>query len=264
MVLLRQQLRSDRWTIVTWCLTVVFLTWMTTGLYQVLNDTGTLTEFQKLVESMPAGVRALFGSQGFDMFGSFVASIEYGTMMAIAFMVFLATYVPGLISKEIDQRSSEFLLALPVKRSGVLGARWLGLAITMAIMTAVQWLTLVAVTGAQAEPVRYLWASINMYLLFLEVGTLLLLVSIFVDDYPKAAAVCAGLVVLLFFYNGMTENSTGLTSSVRKALPFARFDSQEILTGGGIPGADLALLAAGIAVLFFLAIRAFDAKQVAG
>ena len=264
MVLLKQQWRSDRWTILTWCVTVVFLTWMTAGLYQVLDETGTLTEFQELVRTMPAAIRALFGPEGFDMFGSFVASVEYGTMMSISFMIFLATYVPGLITKEIDQRSSEFLLALPVKRSSVLGSRWLGLALTMAVMTLVQWVTLIAVTGTQAQPVRYLWASVNMYLLFLEIGTLLLLVSIFVDDYPKAAGICAGVVVLLFFFNGMTENATGFLVTLRSALPFARFDSGTIITTGKVPGADLALLAAGIAVVYYLAVRAFDAKQVAG
>ena len=264
MVLLKQQWRSDRGTILTWCITVAFLTWMTSGLYQVLNESGIMTEFQNLVRSMPAAFRALFGLEGFDMFGTFVASIEYGAMMSIAFMIFLATYVPGLISKEIDQRSSEFLLALPVKRSTVLGSRWLSLALSMAIMTATQWVTLILVTGDQAQPLRYLWASINMYLLFLEVGTLLLLVSVFVDDYPKSAGVCAALVVLLFFYHGMTEEATGFLSTVRGVLPFARFDSHAIIARGSVPGTDLLLLVAGIAALLYLATRAFERKQVIG
>lgn len=264
MVLLKQQWRSDRGTILTWCITVAFLTWMTSGLYQVLNESGMLTEFQNLVQAMPVAIRALFGPEGFDMFGTFVASVEYGALMSIAFMIFLATYVPGLISKEIDQRSSEFLLALPVKRSAVLGARWLSLAISMAIMTATQWVTLVLVTGDQAQPLRYLWASINMYLLFLEVGTLLLLVSIFVDDYPKSAGVSAGLVVLLFFYHGTTEQATGLLSTIREVLPFARFDSDAIISRGTVPGTDLALLALGTIVLFLLATRVFERKQVIG
>lgn len=264
MVLLKQQWRSDRWTVLTWSITVAFLTWMTSGLYQVLNETGTLTQFQNLVRTMPAAFRALFGAESFNLFGTFVASIEYGALMSIAFMIFLATYVPGLISKEVDQRSSEFLLALPVKRSAVLGSRWLSLALSMAIITATQWVTLLLVTGEQAQPVRYLWASVNMYLLFLEVGTLLLLVSVFVDDYPKSAGVSAGLVVLLFFFNGMTEESTGLLSKVREVLPFSRFDSAAIIGSGTVPGTDLALLALRTAALFYLAKLAFDRKQVIG
>lgn len=264
MVLMKKQWRSDRWTLVTWSITVAFLTWMTSGLYQVLNETGTLTEFQALVRSMPAGVQVLFGPGNFDMFGTFVASVEYGMMMSIAFIIFLATYVPGLISKEIDQGSSEFLLALPVKRSAILRSKWLGLATSMAVMTVTQWVALVLVAGKDVQPIRYLLASVNMYLLFLEVGTLLLLVSIFVDDYPRATAICAGIVTLLFFYSGMTENATGFLSCVRKALPFARFDSGAIITTGKVPSGDLAVLAAGTALLYFLAMRAFDTKQVTG
>lgn len=264
MVLLKQQWRSDRWTIVTWCLTVAFLTWMVSGLYQVLNETGTLTQFQNLIHTMPAGIRALFGPGSFNLFGTFVASIEYNAIMSLALMIFVATYVPGLISKEVDQRSSEFLLALPVKRSAVLLSRWLSMALSTAIITAVQWLTLLVVTGEQAQPVPYLWASVNMFLLFLEVGTLLLLVSVFVDDYPKSAGVSAGLVVLLFFYHGMTEEAAGALLTVRKALPFARFDPDTIISRGSVPGGNLALLAVGTAALLCLAIWAFDRKQVIG
>jgi ABC-2 type transport system permease protein len=264
MVLLKQQWRADRWTVLTWCVVVAFLTWMASGLYKVLNESGLLTQFQSLVLTMPPAFRALFGTEDFNLFGTFVASIEYNALMAITFMIFVATYVPGLISKEVDQRSSEFLLSLPVKRSMVLASRWLSMALSLAIITVVQWATLLIVTGEQAQPVPYLWASINMYLLFLQVGTLLLLVSVFVDDYPRSTAVCAGLVVLLFFYHGMTEEATGLLSAVRKGLPFARFDPGSVIGNGVVPVIDMTLLALGTAAILLMAVWAFDRKQVAG
>lgn len=264
MVLLKQQWRSDRWTIFTWCVTVILLTWLVGGLYQVLNETGTLTEFEELMMSMPPAARALIGAESLSVLGSFMAGLEYGGIMSIVFLIFLATYVPGLISKEVDQRSSEFLLALPVKRRTVLASRWLGLAVSMAILSLFQWGSLVVVAGAEAQPVRYLVASANMFLLYLEAGTLLLLASIFVDDYPKSTGVCAGLVTALFFYNAMTESTTGFLSTVREALPFARFDANAIIGTGKVPGTDMAILAAGTALFYYLAMRAFDAKQVAG
>ncbi|MGE5579385.1 MAG: ABC transporter permease subunit [Bacillota bacterium] len=264
MVLLKQQWRADRWAVFTWCIVVAFLTWMASGLYQVLNESGLLTQFQNLVRTMPPAFRALFGAEDFNLFGTFVASIEYNALMAIAFMIFVTTYVPGLISKEVDQRSSEFLLSLPVKRSTVLVSRWLSMALSMAAITVAQWVTLLVVTGEQAQPVRYLWASINMYMLFLQIGTLLLLVSIFVDDYPRSAAVCAGLVVLLFFYHGMTEEATGFLSTVRRGLPFARFNPDSIIGKGVVPLTDMALLAFVTVVLLYLGVSAFDRKQIAG
>jgi ABC-2 type transport system permease protein len=237
---------------------------MLAGLYQVLDKTGTLTEFQALVKSLPPALQALMGWQGLDLHGTFVASMAYGAVMSIVFIVFNATYVPGLISKEIDQRSAEFLLALPVRRRSVIGTRWLGLVVALAILAACQWIALVAVTGAEAQPVRYLVASLNMFLVYLETGTLLLLASVFVDDYSRATGACAGLVTFLFFYNGMTETATGLLATVRKAMPFARFDPSSIIARGEVPGANMAILAAGTVVLLYLAIRAFDAKQVVG
>jgi len=264
MVLMKQQWRSDRWTIFTWGVIVAFLTWMLDGLYHVLDQTGTLAEFEQLMKSMPPVAQALLRGEGLSLYGTFVASMEYGGVMSIVFMIFVATYVPGLISKEIDQRSTEFLLALPVKRRSVIGLRWLGLVLTLSILAACQWIALVIVTGAEAQPSRYLVATLNMLLVYVATGTLLLLVSVFVDDYSKATGACAGIVTFLFFYNAMTETATGFLSTVRKALPFARFDPSSIITKGEVPGANMAILAAGTVVLLYLVVTVFDAKQVPG
>lgn len=264
MVLMRHQWRSDRWTVFGWCLTVVLLTVMVAWLYRALVASGAVAEFQEMVRSMPPAAQALLGAEGFDVHGSFVASLEYGGIMSIVLMILVATYVPGLISKEVDQRSSEFLLALPVRRRSVLLTRWLGLLVTLTIVVACQWVALVAVTGDEAEPGRYLVASLNLLLLYLATGTLLLLVSVFVDDYAKATGACAGIVTLLFFSNAVTESAAGLLGTVRKAMPFAWFEPSSIIAGRGIPGGDMLVLAAGTGVLLCLAVWAFDRKEVAG
>lgn len=264
MVLFRHQWKSARWTIATWCVTIGLLMWLLLAMYRVLESSGTLEEFARLVSSMPPIVRSILGSQDIAFFDTFIAGMSYGWVMSIIMIIFLSTYVPGLITQEIDRRSSEFLLSLPVKRQTVLLAKWLGLAVSVAILTAVHWVSLVAATGAQAQPVRYLLASTNMFCLYLEIGTLLLLASIYIDEYPKSAGVCAGIVTGLFFLNVMTEKTTGLVQRIREALPFARFSIDPILVSGKAPVADTMILAAGTAVLLYLAIRAFDSKQIAG
>ena len=262
--LLRRQVKSDRWTILTWCVTVALLTWLVGAMYNVLVDAGAMEDLLRMVESLPLGLRVLFGQGGFTLESTFIAEMEYTSLGSIAFVVFLSTYVPSLISKEIDQRTSEFLLALPVRRTDVLLSRWLGLAIALAIIAAVQCGAVLLVTGTGIPPARYLLAGANMYLLYLDVGTLLLLASIFVDDYPKATGISAGIATFLFFYNGVAGEAKGFTASLRRALPFSRFDVAAILNGGTVPWADLAVLATQTVVLLFLAVKAFEAKQVMG
>lgn len=264
MTLLRRQVKSDRWTILTWCVTVALLTWLVGAMYNVLVDAGAMEDLLRMVESVPSAIRVLFGQGGFSLESTFIAQMEYTSLGSIAFVVFLSTYVPSLLSKEIDQRTSEFLLALPVKRTTVLLSRWVGLAIALFVIAAVQCAAVLLVTGTGISPARYLLAGANMYLLYLDVGTILLLSSVFVDDYPKAAGVSAGIATFLFFYNGVAGEATGLAASLRRALPFSRFDAVTILTKGTVPWTDMAVLAVETMVVLALAVKAFEAKQVTG
>lgn len=259
MILLKEQWRSDRWTLLTWCLLVVFLMWLVGAMNRMLIETGVVAETEEMIRMLPPAVRALITVEA----GTLVAGMAYGGIMPIAFIVFLATYVPGLISREIDRRNAEFLLALPVRRQSVLLSKWTGLATSLAILALVQWASLM-VMGAGSQPIPYLWATANMYLLYLAAGTLLLLASLFIDDYPKSAGVSAGIVTTLFFVNTLTAETTGRLASLRKYLLFARFDSGPILAAGKVPWADMLVLAASTLALLYLAIRAFDAKQIAG
>ncbi len=263
MTLLRQQWRSDRGTLLTWCVVVAFLTWMMAGLWEVLASTGALVEYEQMLKAMPPFVQAMVGKGNLNLFGAYVAGMEYGGVMSFAFIIFVAAYVPGLLTKEVEQRTSEFLLSLPVTRRSVIGVRWLGLVANLTALTLVQWIVLIGVAGPEAQPVRYFWASLNMLLLYVEAGTLVLLATVFIDDHSRAVGVSAALVTFLFFYNSMTESATGIVAAMRKALPFARFDPTAIIATGRVPGADIGILAVGSLVLLFLAVKAFDSKQVA-
>lgn len=264
MALLKQQWKSDRGTVLSWCVTVILLTWLVMGIYWVLAESGSLDFLAEMVAVMPPYVQALLGKGGFGVFGAYVTSMQYGGVMFITFIIFISVYVPGLISREVDKRSSEFLLSLPVTRTSVMNSRWLGLCGSLIALALSQWLTLIIVSGSDVQPARYLLASLNMVLVFLETGGLVLLVSVFIDDYARAVGIGASVATFLFFFSAMTENATGALSAVRRVLPFARFDASTILSSGSVPVADMMVLVAGIAVLYLATVKAFNSKQIAG
>ncbi len=264
MALMKQQWKSDRGTVLSWCVTVILLTWVLMVFYRVLAASGSLAIFDEMMAAMPPYVQALLGKGGFGVLGAYVTAMQYGGVMFITFIIFISVYVPGLISREIDKRSSEFLLSLPVTRTSVMNSRWLGLCASLIALTLSQWLTLVIVSGSQVQPARYFLASLNMLLVFLETGGLVLLISVFIDDYARAVGIGAAVVVSLYFFNAMTENATGALSTLRRALPFARFDASTILSTGTVSTNDMVVLVAGIAVLYLASVKAFNSKQIAG
>ncbi len=262
--LFKQHMRSQRGTILTWCITLGFLTWMMVAMYNLMAASGALQDFAEMVGVMPPYIRTLFGAGSVNTFDTYVASMEYGGVVAIAFVIFLATYVPGLVSREVDERSSEFLLGLPVSRRVLVGARWLGLVTNLSVLALFQWIVLLAAAGKEAQPGPYFLASLNTVLVNIEIGTLLFLVSIFIDEYSRAVGACAGIVTCLFFLNSMIESATGILSTLRKVLPYARVDAAAILLHGKIAVADLVIPAVISVFLLCLTVRAFETKQIAG
>lgn len=109
----------------------------------------------------------------------------------------------------------------------------------------------------------YLWADVNMFLVLTSIGSLLLSVSLFIDDYPRGVAVMEGLAVALFFAGTALEGGGGFKESLRSLLPFHYFNPPAIISGGGFPWADAAVLAAVSLVFLGLAVYQFGRKQIA-
>lgn len=264
MALLRQQWRRDRGNLLGWSVTLALLTYYLAAAFHVFGDTGIMKQLATALETLPAGMKALFaaGDPIFTIQGWVEGMLYTGTIQLI-FLIFTGLYVAGLVTRESDQRSLEFLLSLPVERSRVLLTRWLGLVANLAVLHLIHWVAVVLAVGKDARPLAYLWADINMFLAFTAIGGLLLLVSLFIDDYPRGVAALEGIAIAIFFAEMALEGDAGWQAALRKVLPFHYFNPSKIIAGGRFPTVD-ALILAGVSLLFLaLAVLFFNRKQVA-
>lgn len=263
MTLLRQQWRRDRGSLLGWSVTLALLTFYLAAAFHVFGDTGMMKDLAKALESLPSGMKALFASGDpiFTIQGWVEGMLYTGTIQLI-FLIFTGLYVAGLVTREMDQHSMEFLLSLPVERSRVILTRWLGLVLNLATLHLIHWLAVVLAVGKEARPLPYLWADINMFLVFTTVGGLLLIVSLFIDDYPRGVAALEGIAVAIFFAEMALEGDGGFKAVLRRVLPFHYFDPSGIIAGGRFPTTNVLIL--GVVSLLFLALAAylFNRKQV--
>lgn len=264
MVLLKQQWRGDRGNLIGWAIALTALTWFMVSMYDSLMSTGMMNDLAEVLRSMPAAMQAwLAGGSSLVTFPGFVAGVVFNGLMLVMAAIYVALYIPNIITREMDQRNMEFLLSLPVRRSTVIVTRWLGFIVGLAGLLAIQWLALVASAGARGNALRYLIADLNMFLLFAAVGGLIMFISVFIDDQSRCTGIGMALSLGLLFVYLMTDQATGAVAALRKALPFAHFNPGEIISFGAIPWGDMVGLAIAAAVLLFLSVKAFERKQIA-
>lgn len=263
MTLLKQQWKNDRGSLLGWSLLMVFVSWLLVYMFRIMVDTGIVGDLNRAMESLPPAVRALWGLQGTAVtLSGWVQAMLYHGLFLVVLATYTSLYVAGLITREADQHSLEFLLSLPVGRDQVLLTRWAGLVSGLAFLSLVHWLTVTLSAGGEVGTAALFWADVNLFLVFTALGGLLLVVSLFVDDYPRGVGISMGISLLLFLLSAI-EGAQGILAAVQKMLPFYYLNPAEVIGRGQFPGRDMLVLAAASLVFLVLAIYVFRRKQIA-
>lgn len=261
LALLRHQWQTDRASLLGWSALVAAVTASVVLAMRALAGSDFMVELSRMIEAMPPAVRALVGNGGLLSLRGFVAGPS--TLFALMlFTVFTALYVPGLISLEADQGSLEFLLALPVRRVALVAERWLSLVLNLAVLVSVWCAAFAIAMGADRGGLSILPTGLNMLAIMTVVGSLMFVVSVFINDHALAMTVCGVAGTALFALNLFVEQSQGVMRTVLSYLPYARIDAQATLLGGTWPVRDLAYLGSVSLALFVAAAGAFERKQI--
>jgi ABC-2 type transport system permease protein len=215
---------------------------------------------------MPEAVRVIYGAGDVGLLRGWVQSYAFGGMIWIPVLIYTALFAAGMITREMDQRTMEFLLAMPVERWQVVLSRWLNLAAALLVLHLSQWGSLVAAVSAIGETPEagaYLVAELNGALLHLALGSIMLVLTLLVDDYGRALALSLGSGLGIFLVYTSTADATGWLKEARAWLPYGFFDPVALIGRGEIPWGDLGVLAAMALAGLGLSLWLFQRKQIA-
>lgn len=266
MTLFKQQLKNEWVSILVWSLVMSGLVYTAVLLWDVMRQSGGLAELQAMVASMPEAMKALYGD-GVVMteLAGWLQGYAFGGWLSVPYVIFTGLFAAGIVTREMDRRTMDFLLSLPVARWQVLVYRWAGMVGALTVMHLVHFGAVTAAVraiGEQPLAAEFMWASFNSLLLFVALGSVMLLVSLFLDDYGRGVSVLLGLGLGLFFFHLGTADSEGALKTVRGILPFAMYDPGPILLKAEVPVGDMITLASiGLASLG-LSVYLFQRKQV--
>ena len=259
--LCKQHLRLYRLTTLIWLAIVAMMAYLVAGIAPSVAADSSLP---KLLAQFPQPIRRLFGDpRAYRYLVDLFIQGKWLQFMPLLAGIFGVTSAMGIMAREIDRRSADFVLTLPVRRSLVLFARFTALAVNLALLylgsVAVLWLGLRQV-HLPASVGNYALFSLGHYFPSLFFAALALYLSLRLDDY--AAANRYSLIGVVGFY-ALYLILNGVGASRLAALTFfGLVNAEQVVGHGHFPW--LAVLVGGLLTGLFLWASAgrLDKKQI--
>ncbi|MGE5676331.1 MAG: ABC transporter permease subunit [Mycobacterium leprae] len=184
------------------------------------------------------------------------------TVVPVLYAVILALSV---VTREVDKRTAEFLLALPVGRGQILAARAAVLGVNITTVVVVTWAALrftLPAQGYQASwgPLGLVFVSV--WLLSLACGAITLAASMWIDDYSVGIKLFLGLATVAFILDYVLK-AAGVSRVWRLLSPFSYVSAADIMRTGSIATLDWLVPVLAVVVSLVVSFRAFSRKQFA-
>ncbi len=260
--LARQHLREQRLPILIWAAMVALISSMVAGTAPAMAQPQLMEGF---LRRLPAPTLNLIGRPN-----SYLSLLDYYIafkwlgLMPLVGSVFGATAALAIIAKDIDRKSADFPLSLPVSRTLLLTARFTALAVGLSFVFVAAFVGLwlrMTLDGLEGSHARYAVYFVGCYSVALAFSAGALLISLTLRTYG-AAARCAILLVvaayLLDVLNRLIQGPEGLGWLVLYGL--ARTEN---VIGAGVFPVGATVSGLSIAALFlWLSTRVFASKQI--
>jgi ABC-2 type transport system permease protein len=229
MNMFRYELKAYRKSTIIWTLSLVALIAFFLSMFPSISKDA--EEFKKLIEGYPASVRKAIGlnvENVFSILGFYSYSFLYITLCGAIQAMNLGV---SIFSKEIREKTADFLFAKPVTRTNIMTAKLLA-ALTSLAMTNVVYLAAASIIASLVKTEEYsgktfFMISITLFfiqIIFLAVG---MIMSVMIRKIRSVLTVSLGTVFALFIV-GMLS-STADDKVLRYFSPFKYFDTAYII-----------------------------------
>ena len=223
MTIFKQELKNGRISLIIWSAIIAFLLAVCVFIYPELAEQ--MGELEEMFNNMGSFSDA-FGMEALTE-GGFLGffSLECAEMLGIGGALFAAILGIGMLSKEEQNGTAEFLLSHPIKRSRLISEKLLALVAQILIFNAAQ----VAVTalsilaiGEEVDVGKLALIFLSFLILHLEVAA----ISFGISSALRRGGIGIGLGIALLFY------FVSLASGVSESLEFLKYLTPFSYTSG--------------------------------
>ncbi len=263
MVLFRSHLRQEARALAGWSVAVAALALLQTSLFEALQKSVVVSQLTSALHHLPAQfVQFVGGSLDIYSAAGWVGAMDLSGWLTLIVGIWLALAAVSVVARDVDHRTLEFLLSLPVRRGRLLAERSLSLVLQLLALYIVIFLGVIvalAFIGARVNDLRLAEALGMLFLQQTALAGTLVLVSLFLRDQTSAMLATVTAAAVFIFIPVFIESNSRM-AFLRHLTPFDYEASGSLMLHGTYPGSQVAL-AAIWAVAAFVAAWAIFARQ---
>lgn len=263
MNIFRHDLARHRRSFLVWTIALTVLSTWLVSLYSSVVGPG--FDIEQYVKQFPESFQKAFGMDRLslnDVLGYFGTEVH---LMIILFgSIFAVLLSSGLLSREENEKTIEFLLAKPVKRHQVLTEKLGVYVVYVLLFSAVVWagsyVSLLAAYQGDFDGGRFWELALMTTLVLLTFANLGFLGSVFITRNRTVYSSALGLVLGMYAVQILADTSESLRF-LRYVTPMKWASAADILTSG-ISGTYVIIMLAVNAVALVAAYVAYGRKDI--
>lgn len=258
-----RELKAHRKSLIIWGVCIIIGVYMGMVKYQSYQSAGqSMTE---LLKDMPNSLKAVLGFGSMDVSkvsGYYGVLYVYLLMTTAIHAVMLGA---GIIAKEENEKTTEFLMVKPVSRMTVVTAKLLAALVNVAVVNICTLLSSIGIVGGYSKDedvtgliVKLMVGMFIAQLVFMCMGAGLAGIL----RNPKAAAsLGAGIVVITYILSIITglNDKAGF---LKYFSPFKYFEAEAVILGNGFNAVFIVLSAVIIAVFTVLTYICYNRRDL--
>jgi ABC-2 type transport system permease protein len=254
-----RELKANLRALIIWsvCMFLTVLSGM--GKYTAYSSGGNSEVFDK----MPHTMKALLGFGSFDVTtisGFFALLFVYMALIAAIHAVLLGS---GIIAKEERDKTTEFLIVKPVRRTTIITSKLLAALFNVIIINLVTLASSIAMIGVYNKGkdisgviVTFFLSMFIIQLIFLTLGAML---SALMKNPKASGALAVGILMISYIISKVTD-LTDKVNALNIFSPFKYFSYESMLRGDGLSLA-ISLLSLVLAAAFLALTYTFYLKR---
>ncbi|MFS0862884.1 ABC transporter permease subunit [Fredinandcohnia sp. 179-A 10B2 NHS] len=222
------ELKANRKSTAIWTVSLLALMVLFMSMFPTISKE--VDEFKKMLEGFPIAVQQALGIQ-VDSFASILGYYSYVFMyITLCGAIQAMNLGTSIVSKEVREKTADFLLTKPVTRTTILTAKVLAAVISL-LLTSILYMVgsglMVNVVATDYSMTAFLLINLSLFIIQLIFLALGIFVSVYFPKIKSVLTVSLG-TVFAFFIIGMLSATSG--DEVKRYLsPFKYFDPSYII-----------------------------------
>lgn len=235
-MIFKREMKRNLKSLIIWSLILAGLVLMMLSIYpQMAADQKAVEDMMK---SYPEPLKKAFGMNELN-FGSLLGfyGIEIYMMTTLVGSIYAALLASGILVKEENEKTIEFLLSKPVTRTEIVGQKLAAVVTNLVLMNVL--LTLTSIAGFQfADGERYDGRTFAVlmaatFLLHLTIASISFLLSAFMRRSRNIVSVSLGIVFISYFLH-ITAGVSEKFESLKYVSFFKYVDAAHIVAEGAM------------------------------